>query len=147
MKKIILNAIIVIGIILLVVSLISYTFLSLNKKVENKNLTLNQFELNNNTYNKALADEINNLGKGNLEYIFKKYIQKDNKEYIIVQVLGKDLNAKLPLEVKNWNDLKEIKRTKGKSYSGAKLVGLEYTINNSNNQIQFNYKSLNELLD
>lgn len=63
-----------------------------------------------------------------LRYYIEKYIERAKKPFMIVSVQGDSLCAKIILDIKNENKLKEYKNVKGLTYNGSEILHLQYTI-------------------
>ena len=98
-------------------------------------------------YKNELAKEIRRIGITNLSYWLKSYLEKDDKEYIIVNIQNKDLCAKGMIEVKDWSKIEGIRKSKGISYRGAELEGFVFEINESNGSTNFVYQTLDQIID
>ena len=98
-------------------------------------------------YKQELIREMDVLGKENLTYWLSNYSEQNGKEFIVVNIQGEGLCAQGLLQVNDWTDIEEIKRTKGHSYNGAQLKGLIFDIINNGESIDFIYKGLESIVD
>ena len=116
-------------------------------KCTNQNPTFDSFSMDSKEYKNELAKEIQRIGITNLSYWLKSYLEKDDKEYIIVNIQNKDLCAKGMIEVKDWSKIEGIRKSKGISYRGAELEGFVFEINESNGSNNFVYQTLDKIID
>ena len=98
-------------------------------------------------YRKELLKEISRIGIENLDYWFSDYSELEGKEYITVYVQGNGLCAKATILVNDWTNIEGIRRTKGKGYHGAKLIGLTFDAKTTEETIEFIYKGVDRILD
>jgi len=80
-------------------------------------------------------------------YTFSGYLEKDGKEYIKVNASQGGRDTTLNILVTNWHKLEGIKRTKGISYGGAGLIGLEFDVVEKPEGTEFIYKDLKWIFD
>ncbi len=97
-------------------------------------------------YKSALATKIES-GNDDLTYIFDKYVEEKGKEYLDITAQGKDFVATTQVLISQWGKLEEIKRTKGESYSGAHLDGLQLTTVRDSADLIFIFKDVEGIVD
>ncbi len=97
-------------------------------------------------YKNELAAKLK-LNPEGVHYTFNKFVENDGKEYLDIQIKGDNFNATGLVLVNNWSKLEEIKRTKGKGYSGAELRGLKLDIEEDSSGANLIYKDLEEIVD
>ena len=114
---------------------------------ENKNSIFDKYDINSNEYKKELISEIEKLGAQNLTYKFDSYVEKNGKEFIIVNIQNKHICAKGIIRIDNWNKLEGIKRTEGKGYVGAKLKGLTFKIEEKSNKYELVLTDIKRIID
>lgn len=114
---------------------------------ENKNPIFNKYDIHAVEYKTELINQIEKNGQENLTYWLNSYVEENGQEYIIVDIQNDSLCAKGVLKVNDWNNIEEIKRTKGKSYMGAELKGLVFSVEKDSNKIELVYKSLTQIVD
>jgi hypothetical protein len=110
------------------------------------NTLFNKFPPTSKEYKNELAKRIKSHPE-QMTYIFDSYFQENGREYLQVQVEGGDFKAKGLILVNSWHKLEGIKRTKGQSYSGAELKGLQLNIIPSAWGADLIYKDLEEIVD
>ncbi|MDR6562585.1 MULTISPECIES: hypothetical protein [unclassified Arcicella] len=99
---------------------------------------------------KEYKNELASIVKSNpdeLHYIFNKFIEKDGKEYLDIQIKGEAFEATGLVLVNSWIKLEEIKSTNGLGYAGAELKGLELVVVPSPSGADLVYKDLEEIVD
>ena len=126
-------------------TLLSTLVLGCNTHTPDNNLVV-EAPLTPNQYSSILMEAITSVDAADLNYVFKGYEQVGNKEYIKVHVFGDHVNAEMPILVKQWNKLADVKRTKGVGYFGAELSGLKLALT-SDAIAKFEYKTLGRLID
>lgn len=117
-----------------------------NTKVNPANSVFAQFAPATKEYKNALAAQIKS-NVGNLTYTFNQMVEENGKDYLAIAVQGPDFNATTLILVNNWNKLEGIKRTKGISYSGAQLRGLQLAIEENPSGANLIYKDLESIVD
>ncbi len=124
-----------------IVSLIVFLFLAIacgKPECKNRNSVFNDYSFASKEYKEELIKQVQLIGIENLSYFIDSYVEKDSRTYLTVNFIGNGLCAKGVLLVKDWNKLKDIQRTRGMSYRGAKLVGLQFDIpNDSSNELVY----------
>jgi hypothetical protein len=115
---------------------------------ENKNTVFDQFTPETTEYKNELLKQLSLQKDKDLSYWFDRYQVKDNKEYILVDISGKDLCAKGFLLVTNWSDtMQELRNTKGEGYHGAKLDGLRIGIKIDEAQTELLLTEVGKIVD
>lgn len=114
---------------------------------ENKNAVLAQNYFDSEPYKRELAKQIQNADSAKVDYWFDMYVKRGFDEYIDVHVQGADLCAEAHILVTDWTKLKEIRETGGLSYHGAKLKGLQFTIEQDSLHTEFIYKDIDSVID
>jgi hypothetical protein len=113
----------------------------------NKNPIFDKYEIKSKAYKIELIQQIEAIGQQNLRYWFESYLIENEKEYIRVNIQNDSLCAKGQILVNDWHKIEGIKRTKGKGYSGAELIGLTFKIEKDSNTIDIVYKDLIKIID
>ncbi len=98
-------------------------------------------------YKQQLADRIGELGMSNLSYWFDSYVQQNGNDYILVDIQNDSICATGMIQVKDWDKMEEIKRTKGASYKGAELKGLSFDVTKDSAGVEFTYRTLDRIVD
>jgi hypothetical protein len=113
--------------------------------------TSNAILLNNAPDKKAYKDKLDSLFEqadpATLEYYFDHYVQKDNTDYLYINIQGA-VEATAVVTVREWDDkLKTIHKFKGKGYSGSefKNLKLEVELNTANTSLV--YKGMDGISD
>lgn len=99
-------------------------------------------------YKKELITQLKSMSAEELSYWFEGYVEEDGKEYLQVNIQRDDICAQGLVKVETWTEeIANIKRVKGKSYRGAKLRGLSFTIEESSDGMELVYKDLERIID
>lgn len=114
---------------------------------KNTNSIFDSNGIETNVYKRELVKEIERVGKENLTYWLSDYTLQNGNEFITVNIQGEGLCALGLIQVKDWNNLEEIKKTKGVSYNGAELKGLTFDMITNGESIDFIYKNLESIVD
>lgn len=123
------------------------TITACNKtKVNPTHSVFAQFAPTTKEYKNALAAQIKS-NSDNLTYTFNQMVEENGKNYLTIAVEGPDFNATTLVLVNNWNKLEGIKRTKGISYSGAELRGLQLEVEDNPSGANLIYKDLEKIVD
>lgn len=112
----------------------------------NTNETFNKFPPDSKEYTSELARQISSIGPENLSYWFDKYLKKEGKEFIVVQINGDKLCAEAQLEVKDWSKISGMRREIS-GYHGAQLKGLTIDIHQDSTGTNLMYKDVYEVID
>ncbi len=132
----------------LFLSIAIFAIISCDKpNCQNKNPIFEKFGFETLEYKNELAKQLSLADNEKISYWFDSYIKHDNKEYILVEVQDKNLCAKILILVENWNNIENIGKTKGKSYRGAELVGLNFDIRHDADTVKFVYSSIDHISD
>lgn len=75
-------------------------------------------------YSTKLVSALSQKGGGN-EFIVRGYKESGLNKYLVVEVVGDDVHAEIPLAITNSAKMASIIRTKGVSYNGAEIRGLQ----------------------
>lgn len=104
---------------------------------------------NTKAYNKALVQELKTNAANKLRYWIDGYRVEGTDTFMLLEVQGKALCAKLWLDIANVNDIRlaNFKRVEGRSYIGARLIDLHYDIVQVHDSYAFRYNSLKAILD
>jgi hypothetical protein len=98
-------------------------------------------------YRKALARLIREDKDDRLQYIFDQYLEQDGKTYLSVSVLTDSLNAKALVEIKHTRGIEKLVENKGAGYSGAELVDLQVTVEDSATSPRLIYNAIAFITD
>lgn len=95
-------------------------------------------------YKKELITRLQDVNREPLSYWFAGYAVENSKEYLKFDVQGEGICANGLLEVRDWDEkVENIRRVKGKSYKGAELRGLRFTVEGNN----LVYQGLDRIID
>lgn len=117
-----------------------------NASTNTSNSVFEKFSPTTKEYKNELATKVKSNPKG-LQYTFKKLVENDGKDYLDVEVIGNNFKATGLVLVNSWNKLEGIKRTKGKSYSGAEMRGLKLDIEENSSGANLVYNDLEKIID
>jgi len=133
---------------LIITSLIVLLLSSCDRQdCKNTNPIFDNFSINSEEYISELVNQISKNNSEDLEYWFEEYLEEKGKEYLIVNVQNDSICAKMKIQVKNWNGIEAIKKTKGESYQGAKLDGLTFDIEIDSINTDFIFKNIERVID
>ena len=116
-------------------------------KCNNNNTIFDNYAPENNIYKAELEKHIKKIGADNLKYWLRGYVEKNEEEYLLVNVQNDSLCAIMQLKVNNWNKLEDIRQRKGVGRRGAELDDLKYTIVKKESRVDFIYDSLSFIID
>lgn len=132
----------------IVISMLALIIVSCDRPdCKNENPIFDKYNINSAEYKIELRKQIEKYGQKELQYWFESYIEDNGKEYIIVNVQNNSLCAKAMILVNDWSKIENIKRTKGKGYTGAKLKGLVFEFENDSNKTELIYKDIKRVVD
>lgn len=126
--------------------LLSLSIACNRQNCKNTNPIFEKFSPESSEYKLELDKQIGVIGFENLEYWFDKYLKRNNKEYIEINVQNDSLCAKAILEVKDWSKIEGL-RKENNGYSGAKLKGLRMRIERVGNKVDFIYEDIDKIED
>jgi hypothetical protein len=90
---------------------------------------------------------VNYVDQDKLTYWLESYKSENNKEYISVHIQGESLCAVGVIRVVDWRGIEGIKRTKGKGYRGAELVGLKFIAVKDSSTTELVYTGIDYIFD
>lgn len=116
---------------------------------DNQRAIFNEYSPDDELYKKELARIIDSsFDKTDRDYWIKDYRVVGDREYMDVFIQGENLCAVIPMDITDENKrLKHFKEVKGKSYSGAGLRNLKYTINHTDSTVDFVFNSVGRIVD
>lgn len=134
--------------LIILIQLVTLLFVTCDRPAcKNTNPKFDSYDITSLEYKTELIKQIEEIGQENLSYWFDSYVEENNREYIIVNIQDDSLCAKCKILVNKWDKLEGIKRAKGKSYEGAKLMGFTLRIEQDSNGIEFIYEDLIGIID
>lgn len=113
----------------------------------NSNPIFNRFSPDTQQYRVELVKQLELVDSAKLRYWLEQYQEKDGQEYLYFFVQGDGLCAKLILNVKQWNKIEGVKKSKGVSYCGAEFLNLKFDISKDSVKTEFIYKDLGKIID
>jgi len=132
----------------LLLSLLIFGFISCDRpSCESMNPILNQYEYDAKEYKDELVQLINKSGQDRLTFWLKNYYERSGNEYIIVHIQGDSICATAEILVKDWDKIDGIKKSYGKGYRGAQLVGLQFEIQQNPQSTEFVYLGIDSIRD
>jgi hypothetical protein len=112
----------------------------------NTNPIFDQNEPASNAYKKELVHQIEAIGKSEISYYIAGFEERNNSNYLVLNVQGGDLCAIGYFEIRDPLKLEVLIKTKAVGYRGAEIKGFEFTIENEEN-IELVYSSLDRIID
>lgn len=123
------------------------TLLFVSCQNEKSNETLTKLKPESYQYKKEVAKIINDSTSG-AAYFFEKYSSKNNAEYLTVRVETPNSEAFIDVKVLEWDSItSKIKEFKGKGYGGSELKNLKLKVLDDGKQVEFIYRSVDEIVD
>ncbi len=116
----------------------------------NTDAVFDQFKPTQKEYKAELVKKISMVDRAKLAYSISERMVDDGRTYLVANVQGEGLCAKAVIDityVPQTSRLKSFQESTGKGYSGAKLDGLKYTINNRDGEYSFFFVSVDRIVD
>jgi hypothetical protein len=112
----------------------------------NTNPVFDKYAAETNEYKAELIRQLN-ARTGKADFWIDKYSKQDSTEYMSIFVQANGLCAKGILDITNTLQLKQYKKVKGMSYSGAGLSGLKFRIDSLHGDYNFIFESVGSIID
>ncbi len=103
----------------------------------NTNAIFSQHSFDDNEYKLELMRQLGMRDPASIHYYADKYIERAHKPFMIVDVQGDSLCAKMIVDIKNENKLPDYKTARGLSYSGAEITGFQYAVDSAYGSCNF----------
>ena len=103
----------------------------------NTNPVFTQYSPDDREYKAELIRQLSKRDPSRIHYFIEKYLVRARKPFMMVEVEGDSLCAKMMLDIKNENKMQDFKTVAGLSYTGAELIGLQYAIDSSYGSYNF----------
>ncbi|WKN45936.1 hypothetical protein [Tunicatimonas pelagia] len=134
---------------IIILSLITAVFYSCDRPgCDTTNRIFTTFPSNSLEYKKELATQIEENGLTSLSYWFSEYVENDGQEFMKIHIQGDNICAEGFLFVKEWDEkIENIRRVEGKSYRGAELAGLKFSVENREEEVNLIYQKLERIID
>ena len=113
----------------------------------NTNPVMSRYNPEDKEYKTELVRLIDSIGKHNIDYWIHHYQAAGGREYMYVDLLAPGICAIAVMDITGNHDLLNFRRVQGKSYSGAGLSGLDYTIEPSDSSYNFVFKNVDYIID
>jgi len=113
----------------------------------NSNPIFNKFSPDTKQYKDELIKQLKLVNNEKLRYWLEQYQENGGQEYLYFFVQGDGLCAKIILNVKQWNKIEGVKKSKGVSYRGAEFKNLKFDIFQDTLKTEFIYKDLDKIID
>ncbi|PQJ10185.1 hypothetical protein CJD36_015955 [Flavipsychrobacter stenotrophus] len=120
------------------------------QQCKNTDAVFDQFKPIQKEYKAELVKKISMVEREKLTYWISERIVDDGRTYMVVDVQGDGLCAKAVIDityVPQTSSLKSFQESTGKGYSGAKLDGLKYSINNMDGEYNFFFVNVDRIVD
>jgi hypothetical protein len=108
----------------------------------NQNPVLNEQHSDSREYKFALAQEVNRIDRSVLHFSVDHYDRAQDLLY--VEVWGPNLCATMPVKVKKWDKLLEVKR-ENPEFKNANLLGFKFHVKTNRDGIYFEYRDLERM--
>jgi hypothetical protein len=119
-----------------------------NTNCNNSNPIFNNLSSDSKEYKDELVKQIENANESEIKFYFENYYEKNNLQFLKVNILGKNLCAKMELSITDSkNGIEEIIKSKGKSYQGAELKNLHFNINKDSTKTEFIFEKISSFED
>ncbi|MFT6210112.1 MAG: hypothetical protein ACJATE_000717 [Bacteroidia bacterium] len=112
-----------------------------------ENQVFNTNESSSNEYVLELFKQLESSDRNNLTYWIKGYEKIGVDEFLNIYLQGSSLCAQTRMLVRDWSNLKVLRKMKGKGYSGASIENLELELKESEETWQFMYVSHSAIID
>jgi hypothetical protein len=130
-----------------VLAVIALTVACGKTEVKTSNAVLLNNAPDTNAYKDELASLLEKADPATLEYYFDHYVQKDNTDYLYINIEGA-VEATAVVTVREWDDqLKTIHKFKGKGYGGAEFKNLKLEVERDSANTSFVYKGMDVISD
>ncbi|MBX2905449.1 MAG: hypothetical protein KF744_05385 [Taibaiella sp.] len=113
----------------------------------NTNSVFDKYPVDGKEYNAELLRVLQHQDGYNLSFWINRYISVNNRHYMQVKVHGDDLCANMVFEIGGVKRLENFITIAGKSYSGAELKGVTYTVDSIGGSIHFVMTGLTRVID
>lgn len=114
---------------------------------ENKRPIFNQYQPEDLQYKAELVRLIDSIGKQHFRYWINDYLHRDDRDFVSVFVQSETVCAVTEFDITDAKKLEQYKSISGKGYSGAELKGLNYSIDNDGDSIQFILHDVDRIVD
>ncbi len=134
---------------LLAITTLSFIAVSCNKTAcENTNLIFSQYSPHAKEYKDELVKQISQFEKSGLSFWLDSYHKDNSSEYIIAQIEGDGLCAKIVLSIKDSkNGIENVVEHGGMGYHGARLQELEFEVIQNETKTEFVFRRVGDVLD
>jgi hypothetical protein len=118
-----------------------------NHSCTSLNPVLSAYPPESEQYKKELARLIAEVDPHQLTFWIEGYQRRGEAEYLQVHIQGDDLCAHSELRIEHWQKLEGIRRSAGRGYKGAELVGLLFDTRTDSTGTTFVYKDVERISD
>ncbi|MBK7173464.1 MAG: hypothetical protein IPH84_09560 [Bacteroidales bacterium] len=133
--------------LLLVIFLSALIFACDRPDCTNVNPVFDQYLPGEKLYNDELASQLTRIDQDKLSYWFKEYRVVNQQEELCFYVQGDGLCAEIVMKVTDWTQLEDLRKAKGKTYSGAEFVKLRYEVLRDTLTTEFIFKRFARIID
>lgn len=123
------------------------TFACGRPECKNDNPVFEQYSPQSQVYKAELLKQFQTVDKSDLTYWFSEYVESEGEALLYFNVQGKNLCAKIVLNVENWNKLDLLRQKKGISFRGAEFRNLTYETRHDSLGIRFIYRDVDRIID
>ncbi|MFD2823956.1 hypothetical protein ACFS5M_09760 [Lacinutrix iliipiscaria] len=114
-------------------------------RCENLNRIYIDNAIDSKIYNDELTRELST--EQNLAFWLEAVITKNNQDYLLVSITNENMCATGQFLVKDWSQIENLHKTRGKGYRGAQLQGFSYSITYTKTETILNFKGLTAIVD
>jgi hypothetical protein len=109
----------------------------------NTDLVFDQYGPTDQSYKAALITRIHQTDPKRVHYYVDNYKEINGKPFIIINVQGDSFCAKMQIDIKNPNKLRDFKNVKGISYSSEEIKGFQYHTDTVEGEYKFVFEEGN----
>lgn len=113
----------------------------------NTNPVFDQYSPQDKEYKEELAKVVGSCHKDSIAAWIHSYDAAKGREYIYVNMIGRSVCAIAVMDITGNEELKQYRKVKGQSYSGAFLPQLKYHVEQTEQGANFVLDKVGEIID
>jgi len=125
------------------ISLIFLAACSSKPACHNTDAIFDQYGPTDQPYKDELMKQVHQTDSAQVHYYVDNYKEINGKPFIIINIQADSFCAKMQVDIKNPNKLRDFKNVKGISYSGEEIKGLQYHTDTVEGQYRFVFQEGN----